>query len=180
MSAVQGSVTEGDEGGPVLDGLPSCSWSYAGGGTNWYTDVSLPSDFEVRLTVTDFEGNSVTTIPQWVDVSSVCGSNLTQNPADILEIRSATLIPERFAFDAPAPNPFSSQTRFRFSLPAATQVDIRIFDVLGREVSTVLSEVRGAGIHEESFLGDNLPNGTYIVRLRAGTDVASRIIIVRR
>ncbi len=74
-----------------------------------------------------------------------------------------------------APNPFGALTLIRFSLATPEQVTLKIYDVAGREVATLLSnERRPAGVHQLEFRGTGLPSGTYICRLKAGRRVVER------
>jgi len=74
-----------------------------------------------------------------------------------------------------APNPFGALTLIRYSLATPEQVTLKIYDVAGREVTTLLrNERRPAGVHELEFRGTGLPSGTYICRLMAGRRVVER------
>ena len=79
------------------------------------------------------------------------------------------------------PNPFRARTAVRFWLAAPEKVTLKLYDVCGREVATLLdNERRGPGAHQLEFDGRGLPAGVYLCRLRAGRAVASgRMIRVR-
>ena len=64
------------------------------------------------------------------------------------------------------PNPFNSEARIRFDLDRAARVTLRVYDLTGRLVKTLLDEVQGAGRHELTFDGASLASGTYFVHLR--------------
>ncbi len=64
------------------------------------------------------------------------------------------------------PNPFNPSTTIAFTLPGAADVKVSVHDMLGREVSVLLEEKRGAGAHEVTFDGSGLSSGVYICRLR--------------
>lgn len=81
------------------------------------------------------------------------------------------------------PNPFNPSTTIAFSLPAAGTADLRVYDVTGRLVSTLVDEPKDAGLHEVRWDGRDsggipVANGVYLVRLRAGTDVAMKKIVL--
>jgi hypothetical protein len=70
-----------------------------------------------------------------------------------------------------APSPFRSSTLFRFSLPAAQDVTLRVYDVAGRVVRTLIQdERRGPGAQQVELRADSLPAGLYFYRLEAGED----------
>jgi hypothetical protein len=77
------------------------------------------------------------------------------------------------------PNPFNPITKIKFSLPEDSYVEIKVYDVLGREIETLLSEHRKAGYHEITFDASNLPSGVYFYRIKAGkfADVKKMILM---
>ena len=79
---------------------------------------------------------------------------------------------------AASPNPFSDQTTIRYTLPAAMNIRIAAFDVLGREV-TVLVEGEQQGEHEATLDGSDLAPGVYFIRFEGG-DALKTISVVKR
>ncbi len=67
------------------------------------------------------------------------------------------------------PNPFNPSTVISYQLPTNTGVILKVFDVLGREVKTLVNERQSAGSHSVMFNAANLPSGVYFYRLEAGT-----------
>jgi len=63
------------------------------------------------------------------------------------------------------PNPFSSSTTIRIALQEADQVSVTVFDMSGRQVSTLVDNYLSAGTHEFPFYADALPSGTYLYRI---------------
>ena len=81
----------------------------------------------------------------------------------------SSLLPQDVKLYVNYPNPFYESTMLRFELPSTMEVQLHVFDVLGREVVTMVnSEIMGAGKHEVSFEATGLPPGVYIARLQAG------------
>ncbi len=76
------------------------------------------------------------------------------------------------------PNPFNSSTTIAFSMPQAQFVRLTIYDLLGREVRTLLDEYRQAGIHHISFDASDLTSGIYFYRLQAGETAESRRMVL--
>jgi len=66
------------------------------------------------------------------------------------------------------PNPFNPGTRIAFSLPNATAVSLRVYDLQGREVATLVDGLLQAGDHRVNFDGTGLAGGFYFYRLQAG------------
>jgi hypothetical protein len=92
---------------------------------------------------------------------------------------SVTTSPEGYGLTS-APNPFSRETSITFVLPEANQVSLRVYDVLGREVATLVNEERGAGTHTVEFDASSLPGGTYVYRIQAGSYSEARQMMVVR
>jgi hypothetical protein len=75
------------------------------------------------------------------------------------------------------PNPFNPNTNISYQLPIATQVSLKVFDVLGKEVATLVNEYKQPGVYQTSFSinkngeGANLPSGIYFAQLRAENTV---------
>jgi len=77
-------------------------------------------------------------------------------------------LPTQFSLNQNYPNPFNPSTIITFALPTSSYVTLKIYDILGREIATIVNEQRSAGEYREKFAADNLPSGLYIYRLRAG------------
>ena len=88
--------------------------------------------------------------------------------------------PIGFALDQSYPNPFSESTIIGFAIPAATQVRLAVFDLLGRERSVLIDRKIEAGVHSVQFDGSALAGGLYVYRLVTGLGSASRVMTVLR
>jgi hypothetical protein len=78
------------------------------------------------------------------------------------------------------PNPFNPSTQIRFSIPSAGPVSLRVYDIIGQEIATLLDEHQPAGEHTVSFEGTGLPSGIYMYRLQHDSGVrVGRMILAR-
>jgi hypothetical protein len=66
------------------------------------------------------------------------------------------------------PNPFNPTTTISYSLPSKSFVSLKVFDLMGREVSTIVSEEMSAGNHSRSWNALHMPSGVYFYRIQAG------------
>lgn len=66
------------------------------------------------------------------------------------------------------PNPFNPTTQIRFSLAEQSQVTLKVYNVLGKEIVTLVNDVKSAGVHEIGFDGSGLASGVYFYTLQAG------------
>lgn len=84
-------------------------------------------------------------------------------------VASASLgIPSSISLNQNYPNPFNPRTAIEYALPTESHVQMRVFDVLGREIATLVDEIKKPGYHEASFDASNLASGIYIYRMNAG------------
>ncbi len=99
------------------------------------------------------------------------------DPVDVAEVSAP---PARVALEAPRPNPARGRTALAFSLPAAAEVDLSVYDVAGRRVATLAQGAHAAGRHEVPFEARGLAAGVYWARLETpGARETERIVLVR-
>ena len=94
-------------------------------------------------------------------------------------------VPAAFSLDQNFPNPFNPATEIRFALPEPAQVTLRVFDVAGREVATLVDRTLDAGWHSVEWSGTSasgLPvaSGVYLYRLEAGDFVSARTMVLSK
>jgi len=65
-------------------------------------------------------------------------------------------------------------------LPRTSQVNLTVFDILGREVSVLVNDKRDAGVYEVKFDGSGLASGVYFYRIQAGTSVQTKMLLLLR
>jgi len=80
--------------------------------------------------------------------------------------------PKEFKLDQNFPNPFNPTTTIQYQLPADARVTLKVYDILGSEVATLVNEGQEAGYKEVQFNGVNLASGMYIYRLTADNYVS--------
>ena len=88
--------------------------------------------------------------------------------------------PEVYSLGQNFPNPFNPTTVISYQLPVNTVVTLNVYDVLGREVKTIISERQTAGAHSVTFDASSLASGVYFYRLQAGAFVETRKLIVMK
>jgi subtilisin-like proprotein convertase family protein len=87
-------------------------------------------------------------------------------------------IPEVYSLDQNYPNPFNPTTTIQFSIPKQSPVTLRVFDILGREVRTLVNEVKNAGAYRVQFDATGLASGTYFYRMEAGSYLETRKLLL--
>ncbi len=84
------------------------------------------------------------------------------------QIKIVVTPPERFELYQNYPNPFNPTTTISYQLPQVAWVNLKVHDILGREVATLLNEMKEAGYYEVNVDGTNLSTGVYFYRIQAG------------
>ncbi len=79
------------------------------------------------------------------------------------------VLPDRFKLDQNYPNPFNPQTVIKYEVSTLSKVEVKIFDVLGREIKTLVNEVKLPGKYEAAFNASGLPSGVYFYRIQTPT-----------
>ena len=88
--------------------------------------------------------------------------------------------PEGFSLAQNYPNPFNPTTVVSYQLPVASIVRLVVYDMLGREVATLVDEMKAAGEHQVVFDASGLASGVYVYRLLAGGFTSSRRMLLLR
>ena len=89
-------------------------------------------------------------------------------------------VPTDFTLAQNYPNPFNPTTQISYQLPVDSRVSIAVFDMLGRQVATLVDEQMAAGRHSVTFDAGNLSSGIYLYRLQAGNTVMTRKLTIMK
>jgi photosystem II stability/assembly factor-like uncharacterized protein len=92
--------------------------------------------------------------------------------------RRSTDLPTQFNLDQNYPNPFNPATNISFSIPSKSFVSLKVFDIMGREVSTITSEEMSVGNYSKQWNAANIPSGVYFYRLQAGSFTETKKMIL--
>lgn len=116
------------------------------------------SHYTYRLKQIDFDGTFEYSNEVEVDVISVAEFNLDQN----------------------YPNPFNPSTNITFSLATDSKVSLKIFDMTGQEVASLINQNMSAGIHNYVFDATNINSGVYFYKLQAGNFVETKKMVLMK
>lgn len=95
-------------------------------------------------------------------------------------VSGSPTIPAGFSLEQNYPNPFNPETTIRYSVEGPEWVELRVFDILGREVSTLVNGRKETGSYEAIWDASGFPSGVYLYRLQAGGMVESRRMVVAK
>jgi hypothetical protein len=99
---------------------------------------------------------------------------------DILAASDPVSVPVTYLTAANYPNPFNPSTAISYSLPVSGTVTLKVFDIVGREVATLVNEVQTAGAYHVTWDASNNPSGIYLYRVTAaGQSVTGRMILMK-
>jgi photosystem II stability/assembly factor-like uncharacterized protein len=89
-------------------------------------------------------------------------------------------VPSAFKLYQNYPNPFNPATTIRFDVPEESKVILKVYDILGREIATLVNEVKHAGNYKISFNASDFASGVYFFRLQAGGFINTKKMILLR
>jgi hypothetical protein len=164
----------------TYDGTPTGSLGYAG--TWWsYCDGlgaiatgSWSGTFDPSgLVVPTFEG----AVKPWMGGAAIAAAKAPAAnalAAKALEGVNALDVPTEFGLDQNYPNPFNPSTMIRFAMPQASQVTLRVYNLLGQQVAELVNGRMDVGRHQVAFDASGLSAGVYLYVLEAGDFTATK------
>ena len=151
----------------------------------WQVGTSEPGSWSVSHTGSagDPSTGSLALIAQECDVNI---GNVTIVPTvdaatprvDIASTISTIEIPKTFALYQNYPNPFNPTTTIKYDLPRDANVTLRVYNVVGQEVATLVNERSSAGRYNILWSGAGMASGVYVYRLQAGSYVETRKLVL--
>ena len=89
-------------------------------------------------------------------------------------------IPEKFSLSQNYPNPFNPRTTINYEIPVANHVTIIVYDIMGKEVATLVNQLKDAGYYSVTLDGSNFASGQYFYKLQAGDfSQVNRMILLK-
>ena len=98
----------------------------------------------------------------------------TNGGVTFVEEEQTSEVPTEFLLSQNWPNPFNPSTKIKYSIPQSSQVQIKVFDVLGNEIETLVNEEKPAGTYEITWNAANLPSGVYFYQLKAESFIETK------
>jgi len=105
-------------------------------------------------------------------------NDILQSKFGINSEEKEQIIPKEYSLHQNYPNPFNPVTTIKFDIPNDGLVQLEIFDILGRRISTLVDEYRTAGSYEQVFNASSLASGVYVYKLQAGDFISSKKMIL--
>ena len=124
-----------------------------------------------------WEGDTLVNIPDSLYNGSAPDMGALES-SYILRISNVPMLPSKFTFYQNYPNPFNPVTTIHYDLPKRSDVQITIYDLLGRVVTTLVSETQDTGIKSIQWDATNVSSGMYFYQIRAGDFVQTRKMVL--
>ncbi len=105
---------------------------------------------------------------------------VAQHTFTTTSVENNELHPNSFSLFQNYPNPFNPTTTISYQIPTASHVTLKVFDVLGREVATLVNEVQGSGFKSVELNASGLASGVYLYRLQTGSFSQTRKLILMK
>jgi hypothetical protein len=87
-------------------------------------------------------------------------------------------LPMNFELRQNYPNPFNPSTKIKYSIPQSSNVVIKVFDILGSEIETIVNEEKPVGTYEITWHAEGLPSGVYFYQLKVGDFIETKKMIL--
>ncbi len=132
---------------------------FVDGGTTVFSNQIFPRDRSPEVRFSAINGTAEINELQITELSSVWGQEVSSMP----EID----VPDQVELKQNYPNPFNPSTNIRFSLPETQDIQINIYDLKGRQITTLIEAEKSAGEHQVQWEpGENIASGVYFYRLQ--------------
>lgn len=141
-------------------------WRMDEGSGQTAADLSYYSNNATLGTTPDSDASD----PQWVQANILI--------LNVKNLKNDYAIPTEFYLSQNYPNPFNPSTSIQYAISSKQFVTLKIYDLLGREVSTLINREIGPGNYTIKFDAGSLPSGVYFYRLKAGSFIQTRKMVL--
>ena len=143
----------------------------------FYIDHTSEIDDGEAITITDSLGITSKYNSWYSELLSGAIINNIQY-GNITDVKIPTEIPSNFYLAQNYPNPFNPTTTIKFSIPRSSFVSIKVYDILGRAIESIVNEEKSPGIYTVKFDGSTLTSGIYFYQLKAGNYTETKKFIL--
>lgn len=125
--------------------------------------------------------NSLCSSGTYIFAGTVSNSVYRRSLSEIIGVSKTDIeIPQKYSLEQNYPNPFNQLTIIKFQLPIKSNVVLKIFDILGREVVMLVNESLQSGTYEVKFDAGGLTSGIYFYQFRAGNIIKTKKMILKK
>ena len=173
--------------GGVGLGLVWMTWTFPDGRQVWYHD-GRDKGVSTSMNLDEVQKTGVIILTNVNPINEDAFTALQNTLFNIADTLVVSVLPEESVNDLPTmfslsqnyPNPFNPSTKISWQLPVGSNVILKVYDILGRQVATLVDEYRNAGNYETEFDVASLPSGVYFYQLKAGLFIEMKKMILLR
>jgi len=156
--------------------LDSDSTGIGGGAWTQANQVLSWTEFEVPIYYTPGSPDPVQTAI-YIGISDSSGGQIDIGSFALIDhlsftdpsaVEQISGLPQDFSLSQNYPNPFNPSTNIEYTIPEASFVQLKVYDILGNEVASLVNQEQTAGTYRADFTANNLASGFYVAQLRAG------------
>ena len=107
-------------------------------------------------------------------------ASISWNSARVTAVENEYPLPNKFSLEQNYPNPFNPSTSIQYAIDGRRFVSLKVFDVLGNEVATLVKEEKPTGVYEVNFNATQLSSGIYFYTLKAGSFIETKKLILMK
>jgi hypothetical protein len=151
-----------------------------GGGTKMISSSHILRGSMAQLTIGKVSSANYTGYIGFWHPPYAVGPGIEENPAHYY-----SSVPKVFSLSQNYPNPVVNSTSIRYTLPRESYVDVKVYNNAGQEIRTLVKTIQKPGYYRINWdlrgvSGDEMPNGVYFFRMRAGDFTATRKLVILR
>ena len=187
-ATVDGVVSD-NNGNPLAGAIVSAydqnQQVYSFGITNQngkYTITGLvPGSYSISSDLFGYSSSSASTTSLDYNSTPSTTESFTMTPDNVTSVQNSNNnIITNFSLEQNYPNPFNPTTIISYSLPYTSKVVLKVYNLLGQEVASLINSQQTAGVHQVVFDGSNLASGVYFYRIQAGNFSATKKLILMK
>ncbi|MCB2205786.1 carboxypeptidase regulatory-like domain-containing protein [bacterium] len=177
MAEVSGVVTDASTGNALadawiygMDAEGNVFFTVTGGDGSYLMQNTTNGSLDVMVSEVLFDNSG-----QQTTVDDASGkANIAAQRSSVTAVDDSPSLPATVRLYQNYPNPFNPSTTLRFDLPERTDVTLRVYNLLGREIATLAEGMHDAGSYSVNFDATGLPSGLYFARLKSGEVLQTR------
>jgi hypothetical protein len=142
-------------------------------GSTWVNNTKITNTF-------DGNNNMTVQLVEWWDGSTWVNANNILFSYTVVGVEQLLDVIDAYSLSNNYPNPFNPSTTISYSVPELSFVTIIVYDVLGKEISTLVNNEKPVGSYEVEFNATALPSGIYFYKLQAGSFVETKEMVLMK
>ncbi|MEJ2507803.1 MAG: T9SS type A sorting domain-containing protein, partial [Ignavibacteriaceae bacterium] len=133
-------------------------------GTGWENNTYTIATYDANNNLSEVLNQDWDTgLNDWVNSDRYTGIIWLQ----ITDVENESVLANDYKLYNNYPNPFNPSTKIKFNVPSISNVTVKVFDVTGKEITSLVNQTLSAGSHEIEFRGNGYASGVYLYKIEA-------------